>query len=226
MHLGKFLVVFLVHIASAERVRARSKWIVREVGVLEQRIHGIQTESRNTALVPKARDVEHGIFHRRISPVKVRLFGIKIVVIVLLGGSIERPRRSPKSRNPVIRRLTSALAIPPNVPVAVGSCARALRILEPFVLIRSVVGDEIQNDADATMIGFGEQVIEITERAVHGVNVLVVRDVVAEIYLRGRETWGDPDRIDAEVLQVIELGSDAVEIADPIIVAVSEAARI
>ena len=75
-------------------------------------------------------------------------------------------------------------------------------------------------------LAFGDQAIEIGQRAVHGVDGFVVGDVIAEIDLRRREARGDPDGVDAELVQVIELGGDAVEVADAVVVAVGEAARI
>src|SRR6266851_2687894 len=54
----------------------------------------------------------------------------------------------------------------------------------------------------------------------------VIRKVVAEIDLRRRETRRNPNGVDPEILQVIEFGGDALEIADAVVVAVSEAARI
>lgn len=73
------------------------------------------------------------------------------------------------------------------------------------MLVRRVIGDEIEQDADATFVGFGEQAVEILQGAVHRVDVFVIRDVVAEVHLRRRKAWSDPDRIDADLFQIVEL---------------------
>jgi hypothetical protein len=86
--------------------------------------------------------------------------------------------------------------------------------------------DEIENDSYVALFSFCNHAVEIGERAVHGIDVFVVGDVIAEVNLRGREARGDPNGVDAEVFQVIELRGDALEVADAVIVAVGEAARI
>src|SRR5262249_29743156 len=62
------------------------------------------------------------------------------------------------------------------------------------------------------------------QRSVHGINVLVVRDVIAEINLRRREAGGDPERVDAKIFQIVEFGGDAVQVADAVVVAIGKAA--
>src|SRR6266478_3990481 len=89
-----------------------------------------------------------------------------------------------------------------------------------------MVDDKIENDFDVALFPFGDEAIEIRERAVHGINVFVIGDVVAEVDLRRRKARRDPNGVDPKVFQVIELGGDALEIADAVVVAVSEAARI
>ena len=94
------------------------------------------------------------------------------------------------------------------------------------MLVGSVVDDEIEDDADAALLALGDEAIEIRERAVHGIDVFVVGDVVAEIDLRRRKARRDPDGVDPERVQIIELRSDPVQIANAVVVAVGEAARI
>src|SRR5437763_7602185 len=94
------------------------------------------------------------------------------------------------------------------------------------MLIRGVIYHEVQNDADTLLLALGNHAVEVSERTVHRINILVVGDVVAEIHLRRWETWTDPNRVHAEIVQVGHLGGDALEIADAVIVAVGEAARI
>ena len=94
------------------------------------------------------------------------------------------------------------------------------------MLIGCVVHDEVEDHADPALLRFGDQAVEVGERAVHGIDLLVVGDVVAEVHLRRREAGGDPDRSNSEILQVVELRGDAVEISDAVTVAVGEAAGI
>src|SRR5712664_462717 len=89
-----------------------------------------------------------------------------------------------------------------------------------------MVDDKIENDFDVALFPFGDEAIEIRKRAIHRIDVFVVGNVIAEVDLRRRKARGNPNSVDAKILQVIELGGDALEIADAVVVAVSEAARI
>ena len=71
-----------------------------------------------------------------------------------------------------------------------------------------------------------DQPVEIAERAEYGIDRAVIRHVVAEILHRRDEERRDPDRVDAQFGNVIELARDPVQIADAIIIAVEETARI
>ncbi len=226
VNFGQFLVVFLLHVGPAEFVRSRKDRIVREFGIFKKRVHRIQPESRDAALVPESRHVQHRLFHRRIAPVQVRLLRIKVVVVILIGLRIELPRRQPKRRKPVVGRLPRPLAVAPDKPVTMLGSLRRFGILEPLVLIRGVIHHKIQNHSNVALLTFAHQVIEILHRSVHRINRLIVRHVVSEIHLRRRETRRDPDGVHAEILQVIQFRGDAVQVADPIVVAVRKTARV
>ena len=80
--------------------------------------------------------------------------------------------------------------------------------------------------ADVALVGLGHQAVEVRQRAVLRIDVLVVGDVVAEIDLRRGIDGREPDRVDAEFLQVVEALGDAVQVADAVAVRVLKAARI
>ena len=91
------------------------------------------------------------------------------------------------------------------------------------MLVRRVVRNEIDEDADPTAMRLLEEAIEVRERAEDRIDVLVVGHVVAEVGHRRAVEGGDPDRVDSErrrrsVIQVIEAASDAREIADAVTV--------
>ena len=94
------------------------------------------------------------------------------------------------------------------------------------MLVGSVIRHEVENDFDVVRFGLRDEIVEIGQRAVHRIDRFVVRNVVAEIDLRRREARRDPDRIDAKVLQIVELRRDAFQIADAVAVAVGKAPRI
>ena len=82
--------------------------------------------------------------------------------------------------------------------------------------------DELGDDAQAAPLGFLDEAPEILHRPEIGIDVAIVGDVVAVIAAgRGVERQ-QPQRGDAEVLQVAELLRQSGEIADAVIVAVGK----
>src|SRR5207248_2642878 len=169
---------------------------------------------------------EHRFFNRGIAPVQVRLLGIEVMVIVLVSFGIDLPGRVPEGGFPIIGWPAVFSRVMPDVPVAMRRSTRGAGIDEPLVLVGSVVHYKIKNDADTAHLRLALHAVKIFQRAVHGIDVLVVRDIVAKIHLWRREAGRDPDGVYAKLLQIIELGGDAVQIADSIVVTVRESARI
>ena len=76
------------------------------------------------------------------------------------------------------------------------------------------------------LAGLGHQPVKVGQRAVLGIDVLVIRDVVAEVHLRRGIAGRQPDGVHAELFQVVQPRGDAVQIADAVAVRVLKAARI
>ena len=94
------------------------------------------------------------------------------------------------------------------------------------MLIGRVVQDEVGDDADIALLGLRNQAVEIGHRAVLRVDSPVVRNVIPEIDLwRGIERR-DPDGVDAEFLEIIQMLGDAIQVADSVSVCICEAAGI
>ena len=117
-------------------------------------------------------------------------------------------------------------AVAPAVPVALGRVARRAALDEPRVLVGGVVRDPVEQDADVARVRVGEQRVEGREVAEERVDVAVVGDVVAEVGHRRAVDRRQPDRVDAEPLQVVEARAQALEVADAVARRVGERARI
>jgi hypothetical protein len=99
------------------------------------------------------------------------------------------------------------------------------------MVVGGVVGDEVDDDLDVAAMGLLEQDVEVRERAELGGDVAVVGDVVAEVRHRRSIERRQPDRLDAQrllraVVEVIEVGGDAGQVADAIAVGVGEGAGV
>ena len=71
-----------------------------------------------------------------------------------------------------------------------------------------------------------DEPVEVVHRAEQRIDRRVVRDVVAEVEARRGVDRREPDRVDPERLEVVEMGRDPGQVADPVAVAVGEAARV
>ncbi len=67
-----------------------------------------------------------------------------------------------------------------------------------------------------------QEVREVVERSVAGVDVVILGDVVSVIAQRRRIEREQPDSLDAELAQVVQSRSQADEVADPVAVRVGE----
>lgn len=94
------------------------------------------------------------------------------------------------------------------------------------MLVGDVVGDDVDDDAQAEVGGFGDELLGLVEGAEGGVDGAVVGDVVAAVDHRGGVPGGEPDGVDAEVGEVGQSRPDAREVPGAVAVAVGETARI
>ena len=92
--------------------------------------------------------------------------------------------------------------------------------------VRGVVRHEVEDQADAALVQRRDQPVEVLERAEQGIDVDVIRDVIAEIGHRRGVDRRDPDRVDPEPAQIVDPLEDALEIAHAVAVAVLERARV
>ena len=89
-----------------------------------------------------------------------------------------------------------------------------------------MVGDEVEDDAQAPALGIGKQVLEIVQAAEQWIDIPVVRDIVAEVLHWTFKERGYPQRIHAKALEISELAPDPHEIANAVSIGIGEASWI
>ena len=125
---------------------------------------------------------------------EVPCFGFAIVV----------PRRflDAGKYHPFIR--VRRLLLRPDVPVPIFGIWIGARLLEPWMLIRSVVHHQIDQNTNAALFGAVGKLDEIAERTVARIDIVIVGDVVT-IVSTGRSLKGhQPNRGHAQSMQIIE----------------------
>jgi len=151
------------------------------------------------------------------------------VQVVFLENLVVLPGTALEQAIPVVGRVHAA--VQSHVPLApeVVVVIPAERVLparpEPRVLRRGVVDHEVHDHPEATGVGLRDDLVKHLERAVFGVDVAVVRDVVAIVRVRRGIERREPDARHAKALDVVKLVEHAPEVTDAVAVAVAEAPR-
>ena len=112
--------------------------------------------------------------------------------------------------------------VTPDVTVGVGVFGRQRRLLEPFALQRGVTRDQIHHDLQPALVRFLGQTDKIVVGAVARRDGVEIRHVVAGITERTDENGVEPHDGVAHIGDVIELGDDAVQIADAVAVGITK----
>nr|CAA83994.1 ORF [Saccharomyces cerevisiae] len=111
------------------------------------------------------------------------------------------PSRSTKERSPIVGRnwitfLIVTLWRSPEKPVTLWISLRRSTLLEPFMLFRTVVDNQVNNNLDTSLMSFFYHLETILIGTVTWPNLLIVGNIVTHIFLRRVIKWAHPYRID------------------------------
>ena len=112
--------------------------------------------------------------------------------------------------------------IGPDIKVAVGAIGVSARLLEPLMAIGGVVHHQVSNNADTARMGLVEKHLEILDRAKLVENGAEVADIVTAVAQRGVVERRQPEAVDTQPLQIIELFRQPFEVAGAVVVGVKE----
>ena len=103
--------------------------------------------------------------------------------------------------------------------------AVVLHVLEPDILVPGVVHHVVHVDTDVVLVGLGYELLEVVQGAVAPVHRLIVGYVVAVIALGGLDR-AEPQGGNAELVEVVQFGDQALEVSVAVPVAVLEAEHV
>ncbi len=203
-------------------VRLRQVLVVGAVA-LAQIGDGVEPEAVDAGVEPALHHLHDGPHHARIVEIEVRLVREEAMPVELAGLRIPGPVRLLGIGEDDPRIEVFLVGIAPDIPAARARIRRAAACaLEPRMLVRSVVDDEFGDDAEAALLGLLDEALEVLHRAEIGIDVAIITDVVAVVAAgRGIERQ-QPQRGDAELLQIAEFFRQPGEVADAVIVAVGK----
>ena len=190
---------------------------------LDQIGNGIEPEPVDPEIEPEAHDAQHRLDHLGIVEIEVGLVRIEAVPVVGFGDRIPRPVGTLGVDEDDARALVFLVGVRPDVEIPRHRAGfGAARTLEPGMLIRGVIDHQLGHDAQAALVGGGDESLHVGELAVFGMDGAVVADVVAVVDPRRGIEGQQPQRVDAEIGDVVELGDQAGKVADAVIVGIEE----
>ena len=204
------------------RVRLGQVFVARPFA-LAQVGNRIQAEPVDADVEPELHRLENRLQDARIVEVEIGLMAEEAMPVMRLRDFVPCPIRlfgvgENDSRARVLARIVA-----PDVIVALDRpCRRAARGLEPRMLIRRVVDDQFRNDAQTPAMRFADKMTKILTRSVSRIDVVIIGDVIAVVAHRRWIERQQPDCIDAELLNVVELLGQSTKVADPVIVRIEE----
>ena len=167
-----------------------------QVGVFRDLVDDIQAEALHALLHPEADGLVQIPAQIGIFPVQVRLLHSELVEVILLKLRDVSPGGAAEGSPHLIGR-GDAVAVAPDVVIMVGVILTFQSLPEPEMLVGGVVQHQIQNDGDAALFGFPDQLFHIGHIAEHGINGTVVGNVVAVVHLGGGADGRHPDAVNA-----------------------------
>ncbi len=183
----------------------------------------VEPEPVDPHVEPVVHHPDHLLQHARIVEVEVGLVRIEAVPEEGAGDRVPGPVRRfrVEEDDPCLGEL--GVGIAPDVEVARhGAGSRLARLLEPRVLVGGVVDDELGDHPQAPPVRLGDEGAQIPHLPVGRVDRPVVGDIVAVIAQRRGIEGQQPERRDAELLDVVQALHQPGEVADAVIVAVLE----
>src|SRR5262249_52910742 len=114
------------------------------------------------------------------------------------------------------------LLLGPDIPVPVFGFRVAAGGLEPGVIDRGMGYGRGGRDAGSAGTGGLGELHEIAERAVSGIDAVIIADIVAVVAAGGGEEGLEPEAIDVQAGEVVELARKSQKVAHAVAVAIGE----
>ncbi|MNZ84907.1 hypothetical protein D3C78_1036790 [compost metagenome] len=188
---------------------------------LDQVGNGVQAQSVDAHVEPVTHHRQHRFHDLRVIEVQVRLVGVETVPEVLAGDRVPGPVGLFGVEENDAGAVVFLIVVGPHVEVPRRRSGFGLACaLEPRVLVGGVVDDQFGDHPQAAFVCLGNETPGIGHGPVVTVHAAVLGDVITVVApWRGVEGQ-EPDGVDAQVGDVVELGDEAGKVANPVVVGV------
>ena len=197
---------------------------VGEVGGLVQIADGVDAQAVHAPVLPPADQIVDLGLQRGTAPVQVGLLFGEVVQVILAALLVEFPGAAAEAAGPVVGRVAVHRVAP---VVVIGVRGLPLHgFAEPLVLVGGVVHHQIEYELHAAGVALADQLVAVRHRPELGQDGAVVGYVVAVVVVGRGEERREPQRVDAQLRKVVQLGDDAGQVAHAVAVGIEKAARV
>ena len=194
--------------------------VVLEHFGLGDQVDHVEAEALDALALPEAEDRGQLGPDLGVLPVQVGLADVEQVQVPLAQAGHILPGRAAEFGHPVGGQLVGAALLEDVVVLILLLPGQSP--LEPRVVGGGVVEHHVQHQADAALVRLPDEGLQVLHRAETGVDGAVVGHVVAVVMLRRGEEGGQPEVIHPQVLEIVQLGGHAGQVAQAVAVGVAK----
>ena len=166
----------------------------------------VKAERVDAEVQPEFENFEQRFVNCRIVEIQIRLMRIEAMPVIRFGDGVPGPIGRFEILEDDARVLVLLRRIAPDVVLTPWrSRLRATRLLKPRMCIARVIDHQLGDDANSAQVRLAQQGFEICKRSVIRMDGRVIRDVITVVAQRRRVKRQQPQHVDTEVLQVVEL---------------------
>jgi hypothetical protein len=222
------LVVRQVDLAEHHRVAAAARdvsaqlpqeLVLGSIVAVDDERHGIHPETVDAELEPEADGLRDLFAHLGVVGGEVGLVPIERVLVVLTRCLVEEPDSVFDVGEHAFGRVFGNI-VAPLVEVAVAAVGARAGLLEPRMPVGGVVHHEVDDHAHAAVVRGAQHLHHVAQRAVAGIDAVVVLDVVAVVTLGRGVERGEPQARHAELGEVVEPLRETAQVAHAVAVGV------
>ena len=81
-----------------------------------------------------------------------------------------------------------------------------------------MIQHQVHDDPDILFFCFCDQLLHIIQGAEHGVDILIIRNIIPVVILRRPVDRREPDRIDSQIRQIVQTADNPPDITDAVTV--------
>ena len=164
-------------------IAVNSRFFVRKPRLFGDKADNIHTESVNAFFQPPVHHIENILTYSWIVPVQIRLFLGEQVQEIHICCLVVFPCRTGEAGTPVVRKASVFFCRTPGVEVSVWIVCGFTAFDEPFMLVRSMVYNEVHHDLNSSFVSCCEHAVEVFHGSEFVHDRLIITDIISVVII-------------------------------------------